>query len=630
MQYFLYKHTKEDFVKDFDEPGYFDYDDDVCVFPAFHYCENCNTEILGLWEFYNLYTYAYTKYKKYSYSERALYKNRGEADANKKKIDFNLEVFINGKIYDDENLKDLCSFSLLSEIELKFYEEEDFEENVVDCRNISTYKRYDYVDKPLLKTLNDYTVSKEYRLILQYRNEMINFINLDVCPVCGKKIVDNSFHQVVPTCVVGRICYPEKNFSLEQILNSSKKERENLFCDLSVKKFDDFSQKNSSFASETIENVDCTDLKKYLFHLMNLENGIFSLSQRLKYLYEIGIVADKDAMASEKIHLMSLGNKHKEALRQYEEFKNSRNSKALNLDDIPIILPQKPIKPLKPETPILYEAGLFNKKKIKAQNIQIMQEYENELSLFEEEEIKYKAELATYYNEIERLKAEQKESYQREIDRINSEYEEKLTELKIKYENALLEFDKLKDDAKSFVTQEKVLSDFINKEITNTENMLRNFYEARNKMYSYNIVYSKYRDLVSVATFYEYFDSGRCKELEGSDGAYNIYENEIRMNTVVSQLTQIIESLEQVKQNQYMIYTAIQETNRLLSSLNASMNKAVSSLSAIKNNTTDMKTYMSQIADNTEVIAYNTEVAAFYSKKNAELTNALGYMVALS
>jgi hypothetical protein len=38
---------------------------------------------------------------------------------------------------------------------------------------------------------------------------------------------------------------------------------------------------------------------------------------------------------------------------------------------------------------------------------------------------------------------------------------------------------------------------------------------------------------------------------------------------------------------------------------------------------------MAKIADYTQVIAYNTERTAFYSKRNAELTNALGFMVAL-
>ena len=35
------------------------------------------------------------------------------------------------------------------------------------------------------------------------------------------------------------------------------------------------------------------------------------------------------------------------------------------------------------------------------------------------------------------------------------------------------------------------------------------------------------------------------------------------------------------------------------------------------------------IAKNSDVIAHNTAAAAYYAKKNAELTNAMGYLVAL-
>lgn len=38
--------------------------------------------------------------------------------------------------------------------------------------------------------------------------------------------------------------------------------------------------------------------------------------------------------------------------------------------------------------------------------------------------------------------------------------------------------------------------------------------------------------------------------------------------------------------------------------------------------------YMEHISKNSDVIAHNTAVTAYYSKVNAELTNALGYMVA--
>ena len=50
------------------------------------------------------------------------------------------------------------------------------------------------------------------------------------------------------------------------------------------------------------------------------------------------------------------------------------------------------------------------------------------------------------------------------------------------------------------------------------------------RMYNKGIIYEKYQyDLVAVSMFAEYFKFGRCSCLEGHEGAYNIYENEIRL-----------------------------------------------------------------------------------------------------
>lgn len=49
------------------------------------------------------------------------------------------------------------------------------------------------------------------------------------------------------------------------------------------------------------------------------------------------------------------------------------------------------------------------------------------------------------------------------------------------------------------------------------------------KLYGLNIVYPKYRTIVPVTMFCEYMESGRCEALDGADGAYNKYEEELRM-----------------------------------------------------------------------------------------------------
>lgn len=89
-----------------------------------------------------------------------------------------------------------------------------------------------------------------------------------------------------------------------------------------------------------------------------------------------------------------------------------------------------------------------------------------------------------------------------------------------------------------------------------------NLEEALISLYEEGIIYSKYRNLVAVSTIYEYLASGRCDQLEGPNGAYNLYEMELQQNIVIGQLSTITEHLEQIKENQYTLYYEIQNANR--------------------------------------------------------------------
>ena len=159
---------------------------------------------------------------------------------------------------------------------------------------------------------------------------------------------------------------------------------------------------------------------------------------------------------------------------------------------------------------------------------------------------------------------------------------------------------------------------------------------CRNRLYAQNVIYPKYRNMVAIASFNDYIMSGRCDALEGANGAYDKYEVECRADIIISKLTDVLVSLEEIKNNQYMLYTQISEVNNGLNKLNSTMEKAVETLkeissdtSSIRATTSSIAAHTAQIAENSEVIAYNTEATAFYAKKNAELTNALGFLVAL-
>ena len=90
------------------------------------------------------------------------------------------------------------------------------------------------------------------------------------------------------------------------------------------------------------------------------------------------------------------------------------------------------------------------------------------------------------------------------------------------------------------------------------ESVLQKTTALRNEFYAQeNHIYSKYLNLPALTSIYEYFITGRCDELTGPHGAYNMYEDEVRKDTVISQLNTVIENLEQIKQNQYMLYQQV-------------------------------------------------------------------------
>lgn len=87
------------------------------------------------------------------------------------------------------------------------------------------------------------------------------------------------------------------------------------------------------------------------------------------------------------------------------------------------------------------------------------------------------------------------------------------------------------------------------------------------KLYAKGHIYQKYCNLPALTSIYEYFVTGRCTELAGPHGAYNLYESELRADTIINQLNVVIANLEQIRNNQYMLYqqvSAIQENTRAI------------------------------------------------------------------
>lgn len=124
-----------------------------------------------------------------------------------------------------------------------------------------------------------------------------------------------------------------------------------------------------------------------------------------------------------------------------------------------------------------------------------------------------------------------------------------------------------------FDYNQKCWEDSCTKMRATLEKPLKETKENLERVYSKNIIYPKYRNLPALTSIYEYYVTGRCEELSGPYGAYNLYEDEVRKDKVISQLNTIIANLEQIKQNQYKLYEQVcqiqSNTNRMVWELNA-------------------------------------------------------------
>ena len=122
------------------------------------------------------------------------------------------------------------------------------------------------------------------------------------------------------------------------------------------------------------------------------------------------------------------------------------------------------------------------------------------------------------------------------------------------------------------------------------------------RLYSLNVIHPKYRNLVAISSFCEYFETGRCTQLEGHEGAYNIFEQEVRLDRIVTKLDVIAEKLNEIKTSQYYLYQAVREANNTLVHIRNANQKMMESLDSIRENTALIEYNTRCAASNTEAI----------------------------
>jgi hypothetical protein len=106
------------------------------------------------------------------------------------------------------------------------------------------------------------------------------------------------------------------------------------------------------------------------------------------------------------------------------------------------------------------------------------------------------------------------------------------------------------------------------------------------RVYNLGYVYHKYRNIIAYASFLEYLDSGRCEDLEGAGGAYNIFETELRLDKITDKLDDVINNLLHIRQNQCYLFNAISEANQSIKQLTSCVNEGLYCITTAQGNLT--------------------------------------------
>lgn len=497
-------------------------------------------------------------------------------------------------------------------------------------------------------------------LSFTFTRNLVDFRKLTVCPVCGEKL------QYGNTAPKGFYAEMRGNDQYYSGLHVDK-----MFTDMREARFESYqaeADKKAYSLLETYEDMTFDDtvypkstdicenngkLRDYLNHLLKLETSIYALRLRLALLYgEERIFVEKRRL-NQSAKIDEANRKLKKAERNLANLCKVDGSENVEVERIKN--PAPPVAPIKPKLtlsrpvePQYGVPGLFNKKKVLAQNEELRATYLEKLNAYDNECTQYQralekfdiayAEYSTKYSEYkascERNRNLEKEKYEDAVRMARSIHNEKIETAKKEVELCKKELDDVK--AQTLSTSDNILSD----EIDMAEKALQETVVCKNQLYSQNVIFPKYRNLVAIASLNEYIMSGRSNSLTGSGGAYDKFEMDCRADRIISQLSEVVTSLDAIREGQHMLYTQITAVNKGLDKLNKTTEDALNVLTKmdadmyeqtriLNKNVEGLSKKADSIVKNTDIIAYNTAMTAFYTKKNTELTDALGFLVAL-
>lgn len=213
-----------------------------------------------------------------------------------------------------------------------------------------------------------------------------------------------------------------------------------------------------------------------------------------------------------------------------------------------------------------------------------------------------------------------------------SEYEQKMEQYRIQmeqYHTQKEQYDQASHQEYICYQQEREQIRFFNQGI---EAEIRSIIETRRatlqvlgKVYSLNIIYPKYRNILAITKFCEYLDSGRRSTLNGANGMYDLFELESHhkavedaLNRINSGIGTIINKLDDISYTMYenhkMLYTELQRgiqiATKLSNNTTSMLEQCIAQCTAMGASLEESNAHLAHIRASSEISAFNSELTA--------------------
>lgn len=440
-------------------------------------------------------------------------------------------------------------------------------------------------------------------------------------------------------------------------------EEDRIIANEEVDNLIDKKRNESSFPE--INNDEISE-KEMIKHLIDVYFSIQYFSEMYKTLYVEKRAAErfytKSNIVNNKAKVESLKKKITDVDREISAVNDSIPIKNIPvIEDIKKLVGRKePIKPIVPEIvpdfcetrphePVYEIPKFFNKRRVEQNNAKLRANYNRSVDVYNDNLKMYELAKEEYLRKYDEYLLNLKE-YEKVIDEYNQELEKtrtvveketrdynvqvkqsrekKLNQLREK--RTALETE-LKDINNLSFNENDGLLSFYDKNLSEIRDAICSFVECQEQLYATHIVNPKYCEIAALTSMYEYLDVERCSRLKGPDGAYNMYENEIRANTIISRLDTVIDSLEQIKNNQFLLYQKLNSIDKQLSRMRMTISNCTNEIcETIEKSSLKVEAKLKNIEKSTSVTAFYAEKNNRLLEEQNKLTETLCWLTAFS